>query len=144
MVYYSTQSAISNRYLNYISNLSSLYYGGYGGYGGYGDYYQTEVDPERYMRTFGASIGYGKRLNWPDDYFSFYSELSYQLFKLNNWYAGYFPMTGGTFNNLSLNLTLSRSSIDNPIFTRNGSLFSLGLKLLLPIHFLQARIIHNQ
>lgn len=133
MVYYSTQSAISNRYLNYISNLSSLYYGGYyGGYGGYGDYYQTEVDPERYMRTLGASIGYGKRLNWPDDYFSFYSELSYQLFKLNNWYAGYFPMTGGTFNNLSLNLILSRSSIDNPIFTRNGSLFSLGLKITPP------------
>ena len=28
---------------------------------------------------------------------------------LNNWYAGYFPMTAGNFNNLSLNLTISRT-----------------------------------
>ncbi|HOL29331.1 MAG TPA: POTRA domain-containing protein [Paludibacteraceae bacterium] len=137
-VYYSTQTAISNRYLNYINNLSSMYYGGYYGgyyndyYGNNYNYYQTEVDPDRYMRTLGASLGYGKRLNWPDDYFSFYSELSFQRFMLNNWYAGYFPMTSGTFNNLSMNLILNRSSIDNPIYTRTGSLFSLGLKFTPP------------
>jgi outer membrane protein insertion porin family len=144
-VYYSTQSAISNRYLNYINNLSSMYYGGYYGsyyndyYGSGSDYYQTEVDPDRYMRTIGASVGYGKRLNWPDDYFQFYTELSYQRFMLNNWYAGYFPMTAGTFNNLSLNLVLSRSSIDNPIFTRTGSLFSLGLKITPPYSVLSGK-----
>lgn len=141
-VYYSTQSAISSRYQSNLSNMYSNYYnsGLYSGYGSYGggygsDYnsnYMNEVDPERYMRTIGASLGYGKRLNWPDDYFVFQGELSYQLFMLNNWYQGYFPMTAGTFNNLSLNLTLSRSSIDNPIFTRSGSAFSLGLKITPP------------
>jgi len=125
-VYYSTQSAVSSRYSsNYSSYYSSMY-------GTSSSTYQSEIDPERYLRTIGASLGYGKRLNWPDDYFQFYGELSYQLYLLNNWYAGYFPMTGGNFNNLSLNLTLSRSSIDNPTFTRTGSLFSLGLKITPP------------
>lgn len=41
-------------------------------------------------------------------------------------------MTEGQFNNLSLNLVLSRSSIDNPIYTRRGSSFSLGLKITPP------------
>lgn len=149
-IYYSSQSSISDRYLN---NMQSGYgYGGYGyggyGYGGYGygsmygnsygnsaynsSYYDSEMDPDKYMRTAGASLGYGKRLSWPDDFFTFYGELSYQLFMLKGWYRSMFPITEGMFNNLSLNLTLSRSSIDNPIYTRRGSSFSLGLKITPP------------
>ncbi len=149
-IYYSSQSTISDRYLN---NMQSGYgYGGYGyggyGYGGYGygsmygnsygnsaynsSYYDSEMDPDKYMRTAGASLGYGKRLSWPDDFFTFYGELSYQLFMLKGWYRSMFPITEGMFNNLSLNLTLSRSSIDNPIYTRRGSSFSLGLKITPP------------
>lgn len=134
-VYYSTQSRVSSRYS--VDPYSSLYsgYGSYGsgyGYGYNSAYYQNEMDPGRYMRTIGASIGYGKRLSWPDDYFVFQGELSYQLFKLNDWYPGYFPMTDGSFNNLSTNFVFSRSSIDNPIYTRKGSSFSLGLKITPP------------
>ena len=146
-IFYSAQSYISNRYL---SNMSSMYnmmspmYGGYGGYGGsyggygggYGDYMQNqmqrEYDPEKYLRTMGASVGYGKRLSWPDDYFTFYGELSYQRFMLSDWYRQLFPMTEGNFNNFSVNMTLSRNSIDNPIYTRSGSSFSLGLKITPP------------
>lgn len=146
-IYYSSQSTISDRYLNNMQSQSGYGmgydpYGSYGGsygMGGYGNnssYYQAqydkETDPDKYMRTVGASIGYGKRLNWPDDYFTFYGELSYQLFMLKGWYKSMFPMTEGQFNNLSLNLTLSRSSIDNPIYTRRGSAFSLGLKITPP------------
>lgn len=149
-VYYSTQSAISDRYQNssdsYYNNMYSGYGSGYGSsYGSnYGSNYgssryASEFDPGKYMRTIGASLGYGKRLNWPDDYFQFYGELSYQLFMLSNWYPGYFPMTEGSFNNLSLNLTLSRSSIDNPIFTRSGSAFSLGLKITPPYSALNGK-----
>jgi outer membrane protein insertion porin family len=122
-------------YNGYGSGYGSSY-GGYGGYGGYGNsgsssLYQSEMDPEKYMRTIGASIGYGKRLNWPDDYFVFQGELSYQLFMLKKWY--YLPpLTEGSYHNFSVNLTLSRSSIDNPIYTRSGSAFSLGLKITPP------------
>ncbi len=149
-VYYSSQTAIADRYLQSMRNsyggayspygyggsYGSSYGSGYGGYGGgYGGYdtgYTLNYDPEKYMRTLGASVGYGKRLNWPDDFFTFYGELSYQRFMLSDWYPQMFPMTEGQFNNMSLNLTLSRNSIDNPIFTRSGSSFSLGLKITPP------------
>lgn len=140
-IYYSTQSAISDRYSsnlqNQYQNYNSMYGNSMYGNNGYGNsynssYYQSEIDPERYMRTIGASLGYGQRLNWPDDYFTFYGELSYQLFLLNKWYPYYFPMTAGSFNNISLNLTFNRSSTDSPIYTRTGSAFSLGLKITPP------------
>lgn len=138
-IYYSAQATVSDRYSsnysNYINQMYSGYGGGYGssGYGNssYSTLYQSEIDPNKYMRTLGASLGYGKRLNWPDDYFVFQGELSYQLFMLSKWY--YLPpLTDGKYNNFSLNLTLSRNSIDNPIYTRRGSSFSLGLKITPP------------
>lgn len=137
-IYYSAQATVSDRYSANYSNYINQMYSGYGSYGGYGSgsssyssLYQSEIDPNKYMRTLGASIGYGKRLNWPDDYFVFQGELSYQLFMLSKWY--YLPpLTDGKYNNFSLNLTLSRSSIDNPIYTRRGSSFSLGLKITPP------------
>jgi len=139
-IYYSAQSDVSDNfrstYSNYMSSYYNSYSGGYGnnGYGNnssYSDYYQTQIDPEKYMRTLGASLGYGKRLNWPDDYFTFYGELSFQKFMLKDWlYLP--PLSDGNYNNFSLNLTLSRNSIDNPIYTRRGSSFSLGLKITPP------------
>ncbi len=141
-IYYSSQSTISDRYLSSMSSYSGYGGYGYGSYGGYGSsygnsygnssMYESETDPDKYMRTIGATIGYGKRLSWPDDFFTFYGEMSYQLFMLNDWYKSMFPMTEGHFNNLSLNLVLSRNSIDNPIYTRRGSSFSLGLKITPP------------
>lgn len=147
-IYYASQTGVSKRFYESMQNYySSAYmygsgygYGGYGygGYGGYNDYsdaystlYQNEMDPDIYMRTLGVSLGYGKRLNWPDDYFSFYGELSLQRFMLSNW-AYLPPLSDGVFNNLSLNLMLSRNSIFNPIYTRRGSSFSLGLKITPP------------
>lgn len=131
-VYYSAQSTVSDRYSANYSNYINSMYSGYGaGSSSYSSLYQSEIDPNKYMRTLGASIGYGKRLNWPDDYFVFQGELSYQLFMLSKWY--YMPpLTDGSFNNLSIHLTLSRNSIDNPIYTRRGSAFSLGLKITPP------------
>ena len=141
-IYYSSQSTISDRYMNNLSSYSGYGYSGYGygsygssygnSYGGSSSYYDSEMDPDKYLRTAGATLGYGKRLNWPDDFFTFYGEASYQLFMLNGWYKSMFPMTEGKFNNFSLNLTLSRSSIDNPIYTRRGSSFTLGLKITPP------------
>ena len=125
-----------------------MYSGGIGGMNGlgsssYSTLYQSEIDPNKYMRTLGASLGYGKRLNWPDDYFVFQGELSYQLFMLSQWY--YLPpLTDGSFNNFNLNLTLSRNSIDNPIYTRRGSAFSLGLKITPPYSTLNKGIVNGK
>ncbi|MDR0371370.1 MAG: BamA/TamA family outer membrane protein [Prevotellaceae bacterium] len=135
-IYFANQTGISKRYNdNYYNNYynNPYSYGGYyGGNSYYNDYYLPEFDPETYMRTFGASIGYGKRLDWPDDYFTFYGEFSFQRYKLSDWFYGTYPMSDGVYNNLSFNLNISRNSIDNPIYTRRGSSFSLGLQITPP------------
>ena len=136
--YFASQSGMSKRYYDSYNNLYNYYNGlyGYNSYYGnsYNEYLQyqqaTEVDPDTYLRTLGAAVGYGMRLNWPDDYFTFYGELSYQFFMMKNW--PYLLLTNGQAHNLSLNLTLSRNSIDNPIYTRRGSSFTLGLKITPP------------
>ena len=132
-VFFASQTGYSDRYYQAYEDLYNNYYYNYNYYG-QSDYYQqlqeSEADPEKYLRTFGVSLGYGKRLNWPDDYFSFYGELSYQLYMLKDW--PYMILTDGNSHNLALNLQLSRSSIDNPIYTRRGSQFTLGLKITPP------------
>lgn len=131
-LFYAAQSGVSDRYYKSYNNLYNYYASYYNSY--YNDYYQTqyqnEIDPNKYLRTFGAAIGYGKRLSWPDDYFQFYAELSYQAYWMKNW--PYLLITNGIAHNFSLNLTLSRTSIDNPIYTRSGSSFSLSLKITPP------------
>jgi len=91
-----------------------------------------EIDPESYMRVLGVSIGYGQRLNWPDNFFTFFGEVSYQLFMMQNWWQILFPLGDGNFHALSLNLTFGRNSTDNPLFTRSGSAFSLGVQVTPP------------
>lgn len=143
--YFASQSGMSKRYYESYNNLYNYYSGlyGYNSYYGnsYGDYLQyqqaTEVDPDTYLRTVGAAVGYGKRLNWPDDYFTFYGELGYQLYMMKNW--PYLLLTNGQAHNLSLNLVLSRNSIDNPIYTRRGSSFSLGLKITPPYSLINGK-----
>ena len=132
-VFFASQSGFSKRYqeaYNQLVNSYSNYYYAYGN----SDYYQqlaeTESDKDIYMRTFGVSVGYGKRLRWPDDYFTFYGDISYQMYMMKDW--PYLLISNGTCHNLSLNLQLSRSSIDNPIYTRRGSQFTLGLKITPP------------
>ncbi len=137
-LYYSTQSAVSDRYTaNYSSYINSLYSSSSSS-SSYSSAYASEMDPTKYMRTIGGSLGYGKRLSWPDDYFVFQGELSYQLYLLSKWY--YLPpITDGKYNNFSINLTLSRNSIDNPIYTRSGSSFSIGLKITPPYSLLNGK-----
>ena len=132
-IYFANQTGYSKRYESAYQNLYNTY-SNYYYYSGNSNYYQqlleSEADRDRYLRTLGVSIGYGKRLRWPDDYFTFYGELSYQMYMMKDW--PYLLITDGTSHNLSINLQLSRSSIDNPIYTRRGSQFTLGLKITPP------------
>ncbi len=82
------------------------------------------------MKITGLSIGFGKRLSWPDDWFSLYTELSYQHYDLLDW--SYFIMQNGVSQNLNAKVILGRNSIDNPLYTRRGSNFSIGLELTPP------------
>ncbi|MBN1186898.1 MAG: outer membrane protein assembly factor BamA [Bacteroidales bacterium] len=87
---------------------------------------------EGYFKMMGASVGFGKRLRWPDDYFSIYNEISYTLYDLHE-YTGRFLFDNGKANNLSFLAALSRSSSGpNPIYPMQGSDFSLSLEFTPP------------
>ena len=138
--YYSRQTGVNSSFYN-SRWASGGYYNpysyGYGyGYGyGYDDYYQNSYqqsyDPNKVLQMVGVNIGFGKRLKWPDDFFTFTAELGYNWYYLKNWDYLYY-MNNGTSNALVLGLTLARNSIDNPIYTRSGSQFSLNLSLTPP------------
>ncbi|MEZ4806823.1 MAG: outer membrane protein assembly factor BamA [Flavobacteriales bacterium] len=87
----------------------------------------------------GASVGLGKRLTWPDDYFILRQTLGYQLYDLRNYSSGavVFSFTNGTSNVLSYQLQLSRSSIDQPFFARTGSNTSISVKATPPFSLFQ-------
>lgn len=135
--YYSRQTGVNSNYYN--SNWANPYGYGYGyGFGSnynYNDYYQNSIqnayDPNKLLQMAGITVGFGKRLSWPDDYFTFTTELSYNWYYLKNWDYLYY-MNNGTSNALVLGLTLARNSIDNPLYTRRGSTFSVNLQLTPP------------
>lgn len=136
--YYSRQTGINSSYYN--NNWANAYnnslYGYQYGYGYNSDYYnysyQNAYDPNKVLQMAGVSVGFGKRLNWPDDYFTFQAELSYQWYYLKNWDYLYY-MNNGVSNSMVLGLTLARSSIDNPLYTRRGSTFSLSFQATPPV-----------
>lgn len=81
----------------------------------------------------GASIGLGKRLEWPDDYFSIYAELSYQRYNLNNYSQYRFLFENGVSNMLSATAKITRFSAGpNLIYPRGGSTFSFSLQATPP------------
>ncbi|UCH14401.1 MAG: outer membrane protein assembly factor BamA [Bacteroidales bacterium] len=85
-----------------------------------------------FFKVYGASIGLGRRLKWPDDYFTIYNELSYQRYHLSNYVSSQFIFTNGFSNLISLKTIVSRSSQDQMLFPRRGSNFSFGIQLTPP------------
>jgi len=83
------------------------------------------------LNIIGTSVGLGRRLTFPDDYFNVYNEVSLQQYKLQNWSSG-FLFSNGISNNLSLQQTLSRNSVDGTIWIRSGSQVSVSLQLTPP------------
>lgn len=75
------------------------------------------------MKIIGGSVGFGKRLKKPDDFFSLYSEASYNYYELQNY--SFFILANGYANDFNCKINITRNSIDAPIFPKNGSNFSL-------------------
>lgn len=126
--YYSKQTDVSSNYYNsgYMNNYYNYLYG----YGNSNNWYENYYDPDKYVQLLGVSVGWGKRLRWPDDYFQLSVELAYQRYMLKNWQ--YFLVTNGNCNNLNLGITLSRVSTDNQLFPRRGSEFSASVTVTPP------------
>ena len=133
--WYSRQTGINSSFYNRRWMNSGYGYGGmWGGYLG-NDYYQSTIedayDPNKVLQMVGINVGIGKRLHWPDDAFTFQAEIGYQWYYLKNWDYLYY-MNNGTSNSIVLGLTLARQSIDQPLYTRRGSIFSVNLQLTPP------------
>lgn len=84
------------------------------------------TNPDRQsLDIFGASVGFGKQLKWPDDYFTLYHEFDYQYYTLNN-FGSIFSFSNGFSNNIYYKAALQRNSLQgNPIFPSGGSQFAL-------------------
>ena len=128
--FFSKQTDVSDNYYNsaYYNNYFNSYLYGMGN-SSY-NYYENYYDPSKYVMLFGLTVGWGKRLRWPDDWFMLSAELSYTRYMLKNWQ--YFLMSNGNCNNINLGLTLSRNSTDNPIYPRKGSEFVLNATITPP------------
>lgn len=100
--------------------------------------YYTLKSSGNYMMTTGASVGLGRRLKYPDDFFSLYNAIEFQNYSLHNYNVG-LPSSNGSFYSVSLITTLSRSSVSQPIYPRFGSSFSLSVKLTPPYSLLSGK-----
>jgi outer membrane protein insertion porin family len=131
-VYYSKQTDINSNYYNQ-SAYSNYYYNlyGYNSYGYNYSNYENYYDPDKYIQLFGASLGWGKRLRWPDDYFTLSVQAAYTRYMLKNW-RYFYLMTNGNANNLNFSISISRASTDNQLYPRTGSEFSASVTLTPP------------
>ncbi len=151
--YYSRYTGLNSNYYSQNSYYNPYSYGygsgygygyggyGYGGYGGgyYQDMMEYSYDPNQVFEMIGASVGYGKRLDWPDDYFQIMGEFGYQLYRLKNWSWNQFPFQTGNSNSVTFGLTLMRNSIDNPLYTRMGSQFTLSVSATPPFSLIDGK-----
>ncbi|MHB1148021.1 MAG: outer membrane protein assembly factor BamA [Lutibacter sp.] len=97
------------------------------------DYLTNKVDKDQRLNIVGATVGLGKRLKWPDNYFTLSQSISYQLYDLKDYPISTFSFSTGQSNNLSYSITLGRSSAgSNPVFPTYGSDFSIGAKVTFP------------
>ncbi|MES5132534.1 BamA/OMP85 family outer membrane protein [Hoylesella timonensis] len=127
--YYSKSTDVSSNYYNsgYMTNYYNYMYG----YGNYAyNNYENYLDPDSYIKLMGASLGWGKRLRWPDDYFTLSVQLAYTRYMLKNW--RYFLLSTGNANNLNLNFSINRTSTDNQLYPRKGSEFTASVSLTPP------------
>jgi len=106
------------------------------------DYMTNKVDKDQRLNIIGATVGLGKRLKWPDNYFTLSQSVSYQLYDLKEYgmRIGNLTLSNGNLNNLSYNITLGRSSAgSNPVFPTYGSDFSIGAKLTFPYSLVETK-----
>ena len=129
--YFSKSTDVSSNYYNTAwqnSYMNYLY--GYNSYGYNYQNYQNYYDPDKYVKMLGVNVGWGKRLRWPDDYFTLSVQLSYTRYMLKNW--RYFLLTNGNSNNLNLSIAINRTSTDNQLFPRQGSEFTASVTITPP------------
>lgn len=94
---------------------------------------KTDANYGWFCRT-GGSVGLGRRLTWPDDYFSLYQGFNMMRYRLENYSTQYLNVGDGygRFNEITYSITLTRNSVSQPLYPRSGSEFQIGLEITPP------------
>lgn len=93
--------------------------------------YIIGANASKFFGTIGGSVSLGKRLTWPDPYFTMSAGISVQSYKLEDW--DYFLMKNGQSNTVALNFSIGRNSVDDPMmYPTMGSNMSLSLAITPP------------
>lgn len=92
-----------------------------------------EISDKVSLRQSGITIGLGRRLEWPDNYFSLTNSLSFLVYKYRGGYlrSSVLPTDGETYS-LKLETNIARNSIDSPMYPTQGSSLSLNIALTPP------------
>lgn len=102
---------------------------------------RSSDDPDRAsFVTDGFTLGLGKRLGWPDDYFTLMHRVSFLFYRLDN-YREIFNFGSGTgrYNNINYAISLNRNSTTAPIYPRGGSDVGLTLETTIPYSLLSSK-----
>jgi outer membrane protein insertion porin family len=94
-------------------------------------YNYSATDANQRLQVHSVTVGLGRLLEWPDNYFTLTNSVSYVRYILNNWYSG-LGYNNGASNSITFNTTLARNSIDNPMYPAQGSSISLSVTLTPP------------
>lgn len=93
--------------------------------------YNWNIPATAFFSTIGGSVGVGKRLNWPDPFFSLSYGVTVQSYKMDNW--NYFILQNGVANTIAANISFGRNSIDDPYqYPTSGSNFNISLAITPP------------
>ncbi len=97
----------------------------------------THINPKAAFELTSISAGLGRRLQWPDDWFTLTNSISYTRYKLFQYQLAS-NLGDGIYNNIGFNTTIARSNISNPMFPRAGSTLSLSVTLTPPYSLLES------
>jgi outer membrane protein insertion porin family len=86
----------------------------------------------QFIKVNTVTVGLGRQLRVPDDYFTLSNSLSFSQYQTQNYTLLANAAATGTFNNFTINTTIARNSIDNPTYTRRGSSLSLSVSATPP------------
>ena len=95
-------------------------------------------DLNGFLKVTGFTIGLGRRLRWPDDYFTIQNSFSYQFYDVFN-FGRTLGFSTGQANSLTFNTTIARSNIDSPQFPRYGSQVTLNVNLTPPVSLINQK-----
>ncbi|MCT4622417.1 MAG: outer membrane protein assembly factor BamA [Schleiferiaceae bacterium] len=102
------------------------------------------TETRQQLNTTGVNLSLGKRITWPDDYFTLIHQLEFRQFTLKN-YSDIIGLgfTDGIANNVNYKFILSRNNTDQPIFPTKGAEITLTAELTPPFSYFNDKDYNN-